>query len=294
MESSSNRVESLYRTWWDVVENSFRLLLPAQGAAAPDPRVEEEERERLAAASPETKPALQALQLMRRLLTQYSGAPFASFGSAQGVHDWQAWAKQNAEQWKGLLQVAGAPQSPPAPGSPSMYEALDRTFAGLADSLGMGPSRAMRDALRQLLAAEAQRRNAQLAYFAVFEAAWRRIIDDIGSRVGELQALGERVDSFLALVQLWASIADRRVHEVMQSEQGLQAGAEYLRAVTRVRVQLHRVVAIASEALNVPTRAELDDAYLEIQKLKRQMRELKRASKARARPRRKKASREPA
>jgi poly(hydroxyalkanoate) synthase III subunit E len=290
VEPSSNRVESLYRTWWDVVETSFRLLLPAQAPSAPDPRVEEEEREKLAGASPETRPALQALQLMRRLLTLYSGAPFASFGSAQGVHDWQVWARQNADQWKGLLQGAGAPQSPPAPGS--MYDALDRTFSGLADSLGMGPSRAMRDALRELLAAEAQRRNAQLAYFAVFEAAWRRIIDDIGSRVGELQARGEPVDSFLALVRLWAGLADRRVHEVMQSEQGLKASAEYIRAVTRVRVQLHRVVAIASEALNVPTRAELDDAYLEIQQLKRQMRELKRASKARARPRTKKASRE--
>lgn len=291
MESSSNRVESLYRTWWDVVENSFRLLLPAQSRAAPDPRVEQDEREKLAAASPETKPALQALQLMRRLLTQYSGAPFASFGSAQGVHDWQAWAKQNAEQWKGLLQGAGAPQPPP-PGSTSIYDALDRTFAGLADSLGMGPSRAMRDALRDLLAAEVQRRDAQLAYFGVFEAAWRKTVDDIGSQIRELQARGERVDSFLALVRLWASVADRRVHEVLQSEQGLQAGAEYMRAVTRVRLQLHRVVAIASEALNVPTRAELDDAYLEIQQLKRQMRELKRASKARARPRTKKASRE--
>ena len=146
----------------------------------------------------------------------------------------------------------------------------------------------MRDALRELLAAEAQRRNAQVAYFAVFETAWRKIIDDIGSRIGELQARGERVDSFLALVRLWASVADQRVHEVMQSEEGLNAGAEYMRAVTRVRVQLHRVVAIASEALNVPTRAELDDAYLEIQQLKRQMRELKRASRrARGRARRK-------
>ena len=291
MESSGNRVESLYRAWWDVVETSFRLLLPAQDLEAPDPRVEEEERETLAAASPETRPALEALQLMRRLLTRYSAAPFASFGSAQGVHDWQVWAKQNAEQWKGLLQGA-APQSPTAPGATSIYDALDRTFAGLADSLGLGPSRAMRDALRELLAAEAQRRDAQLAYFAVFEAAWRKIIDDIGSRIGGAQARGERVDSFLALVRLWASVADQRVHEVMQSEEGLNAGAGYMRAVTRVRVQLHRVVAIASEALNVPTRAELDDAYLEIQQLKRQMRELKRALKARTRPRTKKAPRE--
>src|SRR5688572_28383309 len=111
VEPSSNRVESLYRSWWDVVDTSFRLLLPAQGVAVPDARVEEEERAKLDAASPETKPALQALQLMRRLLTQYSGAPFASFGSAQGVHDWQVWARRNAEQWKGLLQSAAAPQS---------------------------------------------------------------------------------------------------------------------------------------------------------------------------------------
>ena len=37
-------------------------------------------------------------------------------------------------------------------------------------------------------------------------------------------------------------------------------------------------MAIASEALNVPTRAEVDDAYREIQELKRELRRMRKSS----------------
>ena len=47
--------------------------------------------------------------------------------------------------------------------------------------------------------------------------------------------------------------------------------------VMYLSTQQQRVVAIASEALNVPTRAEVDDAYREIQELKREMRRLRKS-----------------
>jgi polyhydroxyalkanoate synthesis regulator phasin len=57
----------------------------------------------------------------------------------------------------------------------------------------------------------------------------------------------------------------------------MKASTDCVRAALRYRQQQHRLVAVVSGLLNVPTRAELDDAYLEIQQLKRQMRELQRS-----------------
>ena len=50
-----------------------------------------------------------------------------------------------------------------------------------------------------------------------------------------------------------------------------------IRAGTRYREASHRLVAIASEAINVPTRVEVDEAYRHIQELKREVRRLRRS-----------------
>ena len=54
--------------------------------------------------------------------------------------------------------------------------------------------------------------------------------------------------------------------------------ARLVRAASRARQQKQRVVAIASEWLNIPTRAEVDDAYREIQELKRELRRLRKSA----------------
>ena len=83
------------------------------------------------------------------------------------------------------------------------------------------------------------------------------------------------VDTMLALVRLWARTMDEAMHDAMQSPRALQATAKLIRASASSRQQQQRIVAIASEALNVPTRAEVDDAYREIQELKRELRRLR-------------------
>ncbi len=65
------------------------------------------------------------------------------------------------------------------------------------------------------------------------------------------------------------------MHGAMQGPDALAASADLVRTRARTRQQKQRIVAIASEALNIPTRAEVDDAYREIQELKRQVRRLR-------------------
>jgi hypothetical protein len=50
-----------------------------------------------------------------------------------------------------------------------------------------------------------------------------------------------------------------------------------IRAASLHREQVQKTVALASTALHVPTRAEMDSAFKEIQELKRELRRLKKA-----------------
>jgi hypothetical protein len=94
---------------------------------------------------------------------------------------------------------------------------------------------------------------------------------------------GERVDSVLALLRLWASATEQAVHQVLQSERGLDATAALTRAGLGYRKQLQEVAATLADVLDMATRRDLDEAYREIQDLKRELRSVRAAPPAQAR-----------
>jgi hypothetical protein len=155
---------------------------------------------------------------------------------------------------------------------------LERTYGGLADAFGLAPSRELQEAGREMLASAFVRRQAQAEYLGLVVAALAKGAEGTLARLREMGQRGESVDSLLALVRLWARSTDEAVHAAMQSPEALDASAKLLRAAMRSRQQQQRMVAIASDALNVPTRAEVDAAYREIQELKRELRRLKKAA----------------
>jgi hypothetical protein len=304
------QASELYRNWWKVVETSFRLLSPPVPPGLPFGLTQAQEE--LESVPESMQPIADALHLTRRLLTQYYGALIPSLSVAPGGQQWESWAVANAARLKTYLETSMAtqkqllesgvrafsnmvqawtgesaplsfgglwPSAETRMGNPYL-EGLDRTFSALTDAFGMGPSRALRDAWRELIAADEQRRASQLEYFAVVGASWGQVIEGVAVRLNEMAVRGEQVDSILGWVRLWAGVAEKAVHEAMQSEAGLKGTSDYIRAALRYRQSRNRLVEIVSESLNVPTRAELDDAYLEIQQLKREMRELRRERRA--------------
>jgi hypothetical protein len=128
------------------------------------------------------------------------------------------------------------------------------------------------------MTAEADRRAAQAAYLGILSKAWALGVQGLLEKLETMRDKGERVTSFLELVSLWIREIDQAGHVAMQSEAGLAATAAAVRATNRQRAELQRLVALVSLALNVPTRAEVDDGFREIQELKREIRRLKRNS----------------
>src|SRR5262245_11040964 len=294
---------ALYRTWFGVVEQWTRMFSPWLQVPGNPFTAAPSGADASAHGVPDAvKPIVEALNLTLHLLSQ----SYAALGAAQPGQDWQGVAAANAERLKSFFEAgavaqrqwlengtramgelgrvwtgAGQPFPTAGPwslldmrGTHPLLDGLDRTFSALADAFGLGPSRALRDAWRELIAADVQRRKAQLDYFALVAGAWSDVVDGVGVRLREMGARGERVDSLMALIRLWASVAERTLHGALQSKSGLEATTAYVRAALTYRQQQNRVVETLSGLLGVPTRGEVDDAYLEIQTLKRQVREL--------------------
>jgi hypothetical protein len=295
---------ALYRTWFGMVDQWARMfspwLQPSGNPFAAAPTGADADVQGVPEA---VKPIAEALDLTRRLLSQ----SYAALGAAPPGQDWQGLAAANAGRLKAFVEAGAVAQRQwlesstrafgalgrawPGGGQSlasgpwslldvrtthPLLDGLDRTFSALADAFGLGPSRALRDAWRELIAADLERRKAQLDYFAVVAGAWSDVVDGVGIRLREMGARGERVDSLMALVRLWAGVAEKTLHEALQSKPGLDATAAYVRAALRYRQQQNRVVETLSGLAGVPTRTEVDDAAFEIQTLKRQVRELQR------------------
>jgi class III poly(R)-hydroxyalkanoic acid synthase PhaE subunit len=151
---------------------------------------------------------------------------------------------------------------------------LERAYGGLADAFGLAQSRELQQAGPEMLMCASAKRQAQAEYLALAVGALAKGAEGTLARLREMGRSGESLDSLLALVRLWARSTDEAVHAAMQTPEALEVSGKLLRAAMRSRKLQQRVVAIASEVLNVPTRAEVDAAYREIQELKRAMRRL--------------------
>ena len=193
----------------------------------------------------------------------------AEIGQENLRHISDAWSGADRSAWQALL---GAPAANP------IAVGAERTFGAFADALGMRPMRELQDALQRLAGTEAQHRSALTAYLVVVAQAFGEGSRQLLSRLVEMGARGDQITSLVAFARLWAKQVDGAMQKALQSEAGLAASMQAMRAASQRRGELQRLVALASTTLNIPTRAEVDDAFREIQQLKRELRRLKKGS----------------
>ncbi len=223
-------------------------------------------------------PPAQPFQTLMSLLPQGGLAPLtdvlrvlAELGQDNLGHLASAWSNTDRSAWQALL---GAQASNP------IAVGAERTFGAFADALGMRPMRDLQDALQRLAETESQRRAALSAYLVVVAQAFGEGSRELLARLAEMGARGEQVTSLVAFMRLWSQQVDGAMQKALQSDAGLAASTQAMRAASQRRGELQRVVALASTALNLPTRAEVDDAFREIQELKRELRRLKKGPQA--------------
>lgn len=290
-DASAQGSDPLYGWWFDAVPNFLKGWVPAtgadtatsalNGAAAPVPIAQVEQA--LGLAQRLMRPLYDTL--FQALVLNEPGEAFdwieQSLQDRMGdLTDRLTTLNQALSGQPGLVSALGAgwanaPFDALAESMKPLSLNLERAFGGLADAFGLASSRELHQALTGMAAAAVAHRQAQAEYLGLVASALAKANDALVSQLADMGQRGESVDSVKALVRLWARAADESMHAAMRSPNALEASARLVRTATRSRAQQHRVVAIASRALNIPTRAEVDDAYREIQELKRELRRLR-------------------
>ena len=167
--------------------------------------------------------------------------------------------------------------------SPQSYlTGFERTFGGLFDALGFGPMRKLQAACQELATASMAQNQSRAAYAMIVQGAFTSGLERLMQQLGAMADAGERVESVLTLLKMWAVNTENAVHEVLQSEQGLVATAALTRAGLSHRRKLQHVAGIVADSLDMATRRELDDVYKELHELKRELRALRQPAPAMA------------
>ena len=156
--------------------------------------------------------------------------------------------------------------------------ATERVYGPLAEAFGLGPAREAFEAWYGLAAAQLSEVVANAQVTSVVAAASFDGISGVTQRLDRMRAEGQTISSPTALLRLGLSELDGAMHAAMLSETGRAATAASVRATSRRRSGWQKLSALGAEALGQPTRVEVDEAFREIQQLKREVRALKRAA----------------
>ena len=237
----------------------------ATAAALPFPA------DQIARAATMTQSALQALA--------QAYAPLLQAAGTQGLlGQWTSGSASLAP----IQQALGVP-APSAAAVNAMLSAdtastaFERTFGAVSDALGFGPLRKLQSAAQDVVSAGIEQNDARARYAMLVQRAFSAGFDVLLERLAAMARSGERVDSVLALLRLWAVATEQAVHDVLQSDEGLEATAAIARASLAYRRRLQHVASLVADALDMATRRDLDEAFREIQGLKRELRAMRAA-----------------
>jgi class III poly(R)-hydroxyalkanoic acid synthase PhaE subunit len=131
-------------------------------------------------------------------------------------------------------------------------------------------------------------RRRSVEYNTVMLQAWMQAAGKFAKDLNERADRNETIGSLRDLLSLWVETANGTLLETQRSELYLKSQRETLKASTDLRLAQQEMAAFYSEIFGYPTREELDDVHRTVTELRRELRALQRAN--RARPKKKTAA----
>ncbi|MBV8322580.1 MAG: poly-beta-hydroxybutyrate polymerase subunit [Hyphomicrobiales bacterium] len=222
---------------------------------------------------------------------------------AQNVFDPQAYGQANdafARLWSSALELSqtftrnlqeGKKPDPLVSGllgrifDPSAWFAGADGMDAALNRLAQGPQLAdMWNTERQMLnvfnAWTALRRKS-IEHNTVMLEAWLRAAGSFAKMLNEKADRKEALGSWREVLALWVDTANTMLLETQRSEPYLKSQRELLNASTELRLAQQELAEFYSEMFGYPTRAELDDVHKALTELRREVRALERAGRAR-------------
>ncbi len=173
----------------------------------------------------------------------------------------------------------GEPETP----AQAMFESMYRLFEmeapseRLLDAPGLGLSREFNEKVAQGFKAFQAYQRASVRYRTVTAGIWRdavqRFLRTLGRRVKD----GEPVESMRELTKLWTNVADETFIEAFRTDEYIEAQNDFLEASLRLRKRQRSLTEEVQEALDQPTRSEMEEVYQLLHRLRQENKALKRA-----------------
>jgi len=118
-------------------------------------------------------------------------------------------------------------------------------------------------------------RKAQAKYHKAMSEAMAAAVEQTVDYLAKLAEKGDKITSVRDLMRTWFTMADRTLNKTFTSPEWLELQGELTEALMTHKIKQREALDIIYEALEIPTRAEVDEAYRDIQELKREIRKLK-------------------
>jgi hypothetical protein len=155
---------------------------------------------------------------------------------------------------------------------------LRHVFAGAHDAVGWGLYSRLAEVMSEIGAADLAARESQAKVWTFMGEIWQKAQARFGEELKAMQARGESFADVQAFLRAWTRALDPVAHEALQSGPGLEVTTAAMRAAMRLRAAQNRAVELVSEIYNVPTRAEVDEAYRMIHELRKEVRALRKGT----------------
>lgn len=159
----------------------------------------------------------------------------------------------------------------------AMESELFPFLSGLAEMPRAGLTREKNARLLRLIDAMVDMRRTNLKFQAAMAQGMTKAVEATIDRLAQLKAKGEKITSVRELMKLWFTSADGTLSHVFNSPEFLAIQDEMTTANNEYRIRQRAMLEDIYQALDIPTRSEIDDAYKIIQDLKREVRALKKA-----------------
>jgi class III poly(R)-hydroxyalkanoic acid synthase PhaE subunit len=119
-------------------------------------------------------------------------------------------------------------------------------------------------------------RKAQAEFHKKMGEAMGTAVERTMDHLAKVAEKGEPITSVRDLIRTWFTVADKTLNESFASEEFSSSQDEMIKALLTYKIKQRAALEIIYEAMEIPTRTNLDEAYRDIQNLKREVRRLRR------------------
>jgi class III poly(R)-hydroxyalkanoic acid synthase PhaE subunit len=158
-----------------------------------------------------------------------------------------------------------------------MYKAteVEHFMERMLDSPGLGLSREFNEKVQRGFKAFQEYQRASTRYQSIVATIWTQALQRFLYEVGERVQSGEELDGLRDLTTIWTKAADDVFITAFRSDDYLDAQRDMLSAAMRFRVRRRDILEEYQQALDQPTRSELDEVHELLYRLRKENKALR-------------------